>query len=102
MTITKPTNNQLSALAQAARFLYAQQRDMRNWGQTAMSTEPRRCQCGREIPPHVRPDEVGGSLCSRCYNGILGIVGDGQDIDGNRDRVAGQSEAEQARRGRQS
>ena len=61
-----------------------------------------RCKCGNDIPAHIRRDEVGGKLCARCYNGILAAVGDGQDIDGNRDRVAGQAEADQARRGRQA
>lgn len=57
--------------------------------------------CGRFsasfLPSGTNP--AGGTwLCDACFNCVLGAVGDGQGKDAKRDRLAGEADAERARR----
>lgn len=53
-----------------------------------------KCSCGNPLPSDCGTIR----LCARCYDGILGIVGDGQQIDSERDRVSGDAEYKQRKR----
>jgi hypothetical protein len=55
------------------------------------------CECGSPLPE--KREAVAEGICNRCYNAILDFFGDGQNQRERADTIAGEYEADKARRG---